>query len=208
MYRGNTDHVTGTMYSAKYEHSYTDIAALADYQAFSTVKSDQVNIAASQEQSIPFPSIAFRGGLCRRRVCWLFKGIRKSLHCMKTPRTPLALPLSHTDNRGTTCLVIAAQLNNSRGNQKYLEPSTEEGMNWSSCCHGQEPGPHTHRQGRWGQWGVTEQLLLGTSLEWGHRVAGFTSAVTLQCLSVWDVILVVLDHVICPAPREEKQSQR
>lgn len=47
------------MYSAKYEHSYTDITTLDDYQALSTVKLEQVNISVSKEKSIPFPSIAF-----------------------------------------------------------------------------------------------------------------------------------------------------
>lgn len=47
------------MYSAKYEHSYTDITTLDDYQAFSTVKLEQVNIPVSKEKSIPFPSMAF-----------------------------------------------------------------------------------------------------------------------------------------------------
>lgn len=61
MYIGNTDHVAGTMYSAKYEHSYTDITTLDDYQAFSIVKLGQVNISASTEKSIPFPSMAFCG---------------------------------------------------------------------------------------------------------------------------------------------------
>lgn len=49
------------MYSAKYEHSYTDITTLDDYQAFSTVKLEQVNISVSNEKSIPF---LFHGILC------------------------------------------------------------------------------------------------------------------------------------------------
>lgn len=59
MYIWNTDHVAGTMYSAKYEHSYTDITTLDDYQASSTVKLEQVNISVSKAKSIPFPSMAF-----------------------------------------------------------------------------------------------------------------------------------------------------
>lgn len=47
------------MYSAKYEHSYTDITTLDDYQAFSTVKLEQGNISVSKDKSISFPSIAF-----------------------------------------------------------------------------------------------------------------------------------------------------
>jgi len=47
------------MYSAKYEHSYTDITTLDDYQASSAVKLGQVNISASKEKFIPFPSMAF-----------------------------------------------------------------------------------------------------------------------------------------------------
>lgn len=47
------------MYSAKYEHSYTDITTLDDYQAFSTVKLEQVNISVSNEKSILFLSMAF-----------------------------------------------------------------------------------------------------------------------------------------------------
>lgn len=69
MYRGNTDHVTGTMYSAKYEHSYTDITTLDDYQGFSTVKSDQDNISPFKEQSTPCPSIAFEGDCAGKGIC-------------------------------------------------------------------------------------------------------------------------------------------
>lgn len=48
----------------------------------------------------------------------LFKGIIKSLHCMKNYQTPQAWPLSHIHNCTTIFIVIAAQLQKGRENQK------------------------------------------------------------------------------------------
>lgn len=61
------------MYSAKYEHSYIDITSLDDYQAFYTVELEQVDISASKDKSIPFPSMAFCGIVQERGFIYFLK---------------------------------------------------------------------------------------------------------------------------------------
>lgn len=102
-----------------------DITTLDDYLFFFfffKVKIEQCNISTSKEKSIHITSIAFCGIMQESVFLFvlLFKGIIKSLHCMKNYQTPQALPLSHIHNRSTIFIVIAAQLQKSRDKNKYI----------------------------------------------------------------------------------------